>query len=184
LNNRARRLVGPLVALMACGTVRADEPEVHGELCVEFRVRDEGGRPKIVSHRLKLKPDGLSSLAFQVEAIGDKRVRVTVRRHGEGPMGFASVEVVSKVAGEAESRAMLRGRGDQPLGVTSERVTVCYDRPDRWRLLADVNRREDGRLLATFPACREGKEVQAKRFSASFDERPEKVSVAISGVIR
>jgi len=167
---------------MAWGTVRAEEPKVYGELCVECRVRDEGGRPKFVSHRLKLKADELSSLAFRVEAVGDKRVRVTVMRQGEGPSGFASVEVVSKVLGEAETRATITGRGDKPLEVTSERVTVCYDTPYRWWVLTRVQGREDGRFLAAVPARKAGKEVQAKRFSARFEEHHEKVSVALSGV--
>jgi hypothetical protein len=167
-----------MIALMAWGTLRAGEPKVHGELCVECRVFDEGGHSKFVSHRLKLKPDELSSLALQVEAIGDKRVRVTVRRQGEGPLGSASVEVVSKVVGEAETRATVTGRGDKPLEVTSDSVGVFYDRPDRWTILTNVKGREDGRFLARVPARKEGKEIQAKCFSARFEEHHGKISVA------
>jgi hypothetical protein len=184
VSNHARRFVAPLIALMAWGIVRADEPPPLHEICIDCVTLDGEDRHKVVSHFFKLKPEELSSLAFQFEGLGDKRVRVTVKRQGQAPSGFDSVEVVSKIAGDVQARTAITNRSGKPLEVASERVTVYYDTSNSWRILATAQWREDGRFLAFVPPSKEGKEFPAKRFSATFAKHPTEFSVELSGVTR
>jgi len=176
-------MLGIFVMLMGGGTTRADGPKAYAELCIECRVQEEGGRSKFVSHRIKLGPDELSSLAFDLEAVGDAKVRVSVSRQGDEHLGFDSVEVVSKPGGEEESRFTVRGQGDKPLQVTSDKITVCYDKPFRWWVLMTAKVGEDHKFLARVRARDREKEFQAKRFTARFEEHKDQVSARVSDVV-
>jgi hypothetical protein len=183
VSNYPRRMVTPLIALMALGIVRADEPSVLHEICIQCNTLDGEGHHKVVSHSFKLKPEELSSLVFQFQGLNDK-VRVTVKRQGEEPSGFDSVEVISRIAGEEQARTAITNRGGKPLEVAAERVFIYYDMPDSWRILARVQWREDGRFLAFVPPRKEEIEFPAKRFSATFAKHQREFSVTLSGVTR
>jgi hypothetical protein len=106
---RAYLLVSTVIALMPWGAVQADEPKSQEEIRIQYRILDEMGRTTgLVSYRIKLKPDELSSLAFQIEAVGNKKVRVTVQRENEGQAESSTVEITNAVYGGPTTRTTVK----------------------------------------------------------------------------
>jgi hypothetical protein len=169
---------------MPWGAVRADESKSQDEICIQYRISDKmGRRTGIVSHHFKLKPGELSSLAFQVEAVGNKKVRVTVQRENEGQAESSTVEITSAVYGGPKTRTTVKTSGDKPLEVSSlDIITVYYVWPDRRAVLTSVRGREDGRVDALIPWFKDGRGFQPYRYSAKFNEDQGRVSVVVSGV--
>lgn len=141
----ARTIVGMLAVLMAEGPARGEDAKLDSGLEIEGKDYKEGKFVGRTLHTLKLAPNQLSSLTFDLEAVAENKVRLTVTSKEGRPLTFRSWELPADRQGWIISAQPSQNR----LEVVGDKVNVYYDRPKDWWVLTAAKALGEGQVEAS-----------------------------------
>jgi hypothetical protein len=184
VNVLAQTIVGLVVVFMAQDPARGEDPKLDAGLEIEGRDYKEGKCVSRTRHTLKLAPNQLSSVTFDLAAIAEKKVRLTVTSKEDRPLTFRSIEIP---AGD-DARTISAQPSKNRLEVVGDQIYVYYDLPKSWWLLTAADAREEGRLQARvcprvlFAQPNRGhvSELRARRITVTVTEQEDGLSQSVA----